>query len=69
MSPITERTQHASALGTTTAQVGTDSRAARIVAKAIYKEARGAGMQDQAVIAVATELLGLVAADMRASRS
>jgi hypothetical protein len=67
VSPITERKQHTSPLGTTT-QVGSDSRAARIVAKAIYKEARGAGMQDQAVIAVATELLGLVAADMKAAR-
>lgn len=66
MSPITERKQHASPLGT--AQVGSDSRTARIVAKAIYKEARGAGMEDQAVIAVATELLGLVAEDMKAAR-
>lgn len=69
MSPISQRKQQTSPIGATTAQVGSDARAARIVAKAIYKEARGAGMEQQAVIALATELLGLVAADMKAARS
>jgi hypothetical protein len=45
-----------------------DARAARILAKAIYKEARGAGLEGPSVVAVATELLGLVAEEMRAAR-
>ena len=45
-----------------------DARTARILAKAIFKEARGAGMEGPGLIAVATELLGLVAEEMKAAR-
>ena len=45
-----------------------DARAARILAKAIYKEARGAGVEGPGLVAVATELLSLVAEEMRAAR-
>lgn len=68
LSPVEPREHHTSMAGPLSARAGIDQRAARILAKSIYKEARVAGMEEQAVIAVATELLGLVAADMKAAR-
>jgi spore germination cell wall hydrolase CwlJ-like protein len=63
-----ERTERATSHNALANGATMDSRAARILAKAIYKEARGAGVEGPGLVAVATELLGLVAADMRAAR-
>ena len=46
-----------------------DPRRGRILATSIYRELRSAGMNEQEVIAVATELLSQVARDLRAARS
>ena len=43
-----------------------DPRGKRILAKTIYRELRGAGAGEREIIAIATELLGLVAEDLRA---
>lgn len=42
-----------------------DHRSARILAKTIYRELKSSGIEESEVIAVATEMLGLVAGDMR----
>ena len=44
-----------------------DPRRARILAKTIYRELRSNGLDEHAVLALATELLGLVAEDMRSA--
>ncbi|HZO13728.1 MAG TPA: hypothetical protein VFB62_10725 [Polyangiaceae bacterium] len=44
-----------------------DPRRARILAKTIYRELRSGGLDERAVLALATELLGLVAEDMRSA--
>jgi hypothetical protein len=63
-----ERTERATTPNALAHRVTMDTRAARILAKAIYKEARGAGVEGPGLVAVATELLGLVAEEMRAAR-
>ena len=40
-------------------------RGVRIVSKSIYKELRAGGLSEDEVLAIATELLGLVAAEIR----
>jgi hypothetical protein len=42
-----------------------DARRARILAKTVYRELRESGVERSEVLAVATELLGLVAAEIR----
>lgn len=63
-----ERTERAATPNPAGGRLAADARTARILAKAIYKEARGAGVEGPGVIAVATELIGLVAEEMRLSR-
>jgi len=65
---MAERTDRSTSHGPLTSPVTLDTRAARILAKAIYKEARGAGVEGPGLVAVATELLSLVAQEMRAAR-
>jgi hypothetical protein len=43
-----------------------DPRAARILAKTIYRELRGSGFSERDVMALAGELLALVASEVRA---
>ena len=43
-----------------------DPRSKRILAKTIYRELRESGVDERDVLAIATELLGLVAEDLRA---
>ncbi|HEY1956895.1 MAG TPA: hypothetical protein VGH28_14845 [Polyangiaceae bacterium] len=45
-----------------------DPRTHQILAKSIYKELRANGYDEQAVLAIASELLGMVASDVRAKR-
>ena len=45
-----------------------DPRALRIVAKTIYREMRGAGLTEEDMMAVAGEMLSLVAGDMKDRR-
>ncbi len=45
-----------------------DRRALRILAKSIYRELRQSGLQEQDVISVAGELLGLVAGEVKDRR-
>jgi hypothetical protein len=66
---MSERTERATLHEVVGRSFPADARAARILAKAIYKEARGAGMEGPGLIAVATELIGLVTEEMRSSRS
>jgi len=42
-----------------------DPRAARILAKTIYRELRGSGFSERDVMALAGELLGLVASEVK----
>jgi hypothetical protein len=42
-----------------------DPRSKRILAKTIYRELRESGVSERDVLAIATELLGLVAGDLR----
>jgi hypothetical protein len=42
-----------------------DPRAVQILAKSIYRELRSSGFSEQDVLAVAGELLGLIASDVR----
>ena len=44
-----------------------DPRALRILAKSIYRELRDGGLDEQAVMSLAGELLSLVADDVRCS--
>jgi hypothetical protein len=46
-----------------------DPRALRILAKTIYRELRQSGLAEQDVMAVAGELLSLVAGEVKARRS
>ena len=46
-----------------------DPRALRILAKTIYRELRQSGLAEQDVMAVAGELLSLVAVDVKARRT
>lgn len=45
-----------------------DPRGTRILARTIYRELRNAGLSEREVLAVATELLGQTAADLKATR-
>jgi len=45
---------------------GSDPRSTRILAKSIYRELRHGGIDHEDVIALATELLALVADEMKA---
>lgn len=45
-----------------------DPRAARILAKSIYRELRATGFGEREVMAVASELISLVTADVRDER-
>ena len=45
--------------------LGEDQRSARILAKTIYRELKSSGIDESSVIAIATEMLGLVTDDMR----
>lgn len=49
--------------------LGDDPRRARILAKTIFRELTTSGLQRSDVIGVATELLGLVADDLKAGPS
>jgi hypothetical protein len=42
-----------------------DARSSRILAKTIYRELRASGLDEREVLALASELLGLVAAEVR----
>jgi hypothetical protein len=42
-----------------------DPRAVRIIAKSIYRELRSSGLGERDVMALASELLSLVASDVR----
>jgi len=44
-------------------------RTARVLAKSIYRELREGGLQHQSVLAVATELIALLAADVRSKEA
>lgn len=44
-----------------------DPRRARILAKTIYRELRTSGIAERELLAIATEMLGLVADDLRDS--
>lgn len=44
---------------------GADDRTAKVLAKTLYRELRHSGLEEREVLAVATELLGLVARDLR----
>ena len=44
-------------------------RTARVLAKSIYRELRDGGLEHQSVLAVATELIALLAADVRGQAS
>ena len=44
-----------------------DPRRPRILAKTIYRELRSSGLEEREVLAIATAMLALVAADMRES--
>jgi len=44
-----------------------DPRRPRILAKTIYRELRGSGLEEREVLAIATAMLGLVADDIRES--
>lgn len=45
-----------------------DPRAARILAKTIYRELRGSGFSERDVMALAGELLALVTTEVRSQR-
>jgi hypothetical protein len=45
-----------------------DPRTHSILAKSIYRELRANGYDEQAVMAIAAELLGMVATEVRAKR-
>jgi hypothetical protein len=49
--------------------VAGDERGTRILAKTIYRELRTSGLDERDVLVVATELLGLVAEDLRGKPS
>ncbi|UQA56070.1 hypothetical protein [Polyangium aurulentum] len=51
------------------AQASRDPRALRILAKTIYRELRQGGLGEEDVMAVAGELLSLVAGDMKDRRT
>jgi hypothetical protein len=40
-------------------------RGARILAQSIYRELRGSGLEERELLAIATQLIGLVARDIR----
>jgi len=44
-----------------------DERSSRILAKTIYRELRSSGLDEREVLAIASELLGLVAEEVRAA--
>ena len=44
-----------------------DERSAKILAKTIYRELRSSGLGEREVLAIASELLGLVAEEVRGS--
>lgn len=44
-----------------------NERSARILAKTIYRELRASGLGEKEVLAIASELLGLVAQEVRGS--
>ncbi len=46
-----------------------DPRALAILAKTIYRELRSSGYAERDVVALASELVGMVASDMRETRS
>jgi hypothetical protein len=46
-----------------------DPRTHGILAKSIYRELRANGYDEQAVMAIATELLGMVAAEVKDKRT
>ncbi len=46
-----------------------DPRALRILAKSIYREMRSAGLTEEDLMSVASEMLSLVAGDMRDRRT
>jgi hypothetical protein len=46
-----------------------DPRALRILAKTIYREMRTAGLTEEDLMSVASEMLSLVAGDMKARRN
>jgi hypothetical protein len=46
-----------------------DPRTSNILAKSIYKELRANGYDEQAVMAIAGELLGMVAAEVKDKRA
>lgn len=46
-----------------------DPRALRILAKSIYREMRAAGLTEEDLMSVASEMLSLVAVDMRDRRN
>jgi hypothetical protein len=46
-----------------------DPRAVAILAKTIYRELRAAGYAERDVMSLATELLGMVASDVKGQRS
>jgi hypothetical protein len=47
------------------APVVASERTARVLARTLYKELRQSGLEERTVLVVATELLGLVARDLR----
>ncbi len=48
---------------------GRDPRTHGILAKSIYRELRANGYDEQAVMGIATELLGMIAAEVKDKRS
>jgi hypothetical protein len=42
-----------------------DPRSKKIIAKTIYRELKSSGLEERDVLAIATELLALVASDLR----
>lgn len=46
-----------------------DARAVKILAKTMYRELRGSGLDEKEVVALAGELLGLVTSEVRDRRN
>jgi hypothetical protein len=54
--------------GATLAQASHDARALRILAKTIYRELRQGGLAEEDVMAIAGDMLGLVAGEVKDRR-
>lgn len=65
MSEVTPRTETSESPVAVESIAPASERTVRVLARTLYKELRQSGLEERAVLAVATELLGLVARDLR----